>query len=260
MDHDRAGDRAPVSAIPRRFVDFTVLTAVAALGAMVAVGWAVGGRVETPVRFWLLALFVLAGELLPIAVPRRHGLDKVTISAAFAFAMLLCAGVLPACAVYAAASSIADLSERTAPVKVVFNAAQYVLSLAGAGAVLVLAGAGPPIALHAAVLPAIVLAAAGLLSDQPRACRDGRSAAGRPAGRALPGRRPRISRVDGRLPARARARDHRVVADERCADPGRVRARAGDLLGWPPGRDQCAPRSPRPAYRSTEPLAASPRA
>ncbi len=159
MDHDRAGDRAPVRAIPRRFVDFTVLTAVAAVGAMVAVGWAVGGRVETPVRFWLLAFFVLAGELLPVAVPRRHGLDKVTISAAFAFAMLLCAGVLPACAVYAAAVMIVDLWERTAPVKVVFNAAQYVLSLAGAGAVLVLSGAGPPVALHAAVLPAILLAA-----------------------------------------------------------------------------------------------------
>jgi diguanylate cyclase (GGDEF)-like protein len=159
MHHDRAGDGVPVGAIPRRFVDFTVWTAVAALGSLVALGWAVGGRVETPARFWLLALFVLAGELLPVPVPRRHGLDKVTISAAFAFAVLLCAGVLPACVVYAAASSIADLSERTAPVKVVFNAAQYVLSLAGAGAVLVLAGAAPPIALRAAVLPAILLAA-----------------------------------------------------------------------------------------------------
>src|SRR5207244_2698490 len=70
-----------------------------------------------------------------------------------------CTGVLPACVVYAGASVIADLSGRTAPVKVLFNAAQYVLSLAGAGAVLMLLGAGPPVLLHTGAVPAMLLAA-----------------------------------------------------------------------------------------------------
>jgi diguanylate cyclase (GGDEF)-like protein len=158
MDRDRVG-AAVRAGVVSRFVALTGLTVLAACGSVAALGWAVGWHLQTPVRFWLLACFVLAGELLPIPVPRRHGLDKVTISTAFAFAVLLCVGVLPACVVYAGASVIADLSERTAPVKVLFNAAQYVLSLAGAGAVLMLAGAGPPVALHAAVVPAILLAA-----------------------------------------------------------------------------------------------------
>ncbi|MGZ6693960.1 MAG: hypothetical protein ACXVHQ_42105, partial [Solirubrobacteraceae bacterium] len=56
---------------------------------------------------------------------------QVTISTAFAFAVLVSVGVQPACMVYAAAWLIAGRCERTAPVTVVFNAAQYVLSLAG---------------------------------------------------------------------------------------------------------------------------------
>jgi diguanylate cyclase (GGDEF)-like protein len=159
MGCDSASERVAPGAVSRRFVAFTALTVVAAAGAVAALGWKVGWHLGTPGRFWLLAVFVFAGEFLPIPVPRRHGLDKVAVSTAFAFAMLLCVGVLPACAVYAAASATADLWARTAPVKVVFNAAQYVLSLAGAGVVLMLAGAAPPVALDAAVVPAILLAA-----------------------------------------------------------------------------------------------------
>ncbi len=159
MDRDRAGGGVRAGGVSPCFVGFTVLTVVVAAGSVVAFAWTVGWHVATPVRFWLLAVFVLAGELLPISVPRRNGLDKVTISTAFAFAVLVSVGVLPACMVYAAAWLIAGRCERTAPVKVVFNAAQYVLSLAGAGVVLMLAGAVPPVALHAGVLPAILLAA-----------------------------------------------------------------------------------------------------
>jgi diguanylate cyclase (GGDEF)-like protein len=159
MDLDRVGDGVAAGAVSRRFVAFTALTVVAAAGSAAALAWKVGWRVDGPARFWLLALFVLAGEFLPIAVPRRQGLDKVAVSTAFAFAALLCSGVLAACVVYAASSAIADLSARTAPIKVVFNSAQYVLSLAGAGVVLMIAGAGPPVALHTGVVPAILLAA-----------------------------------------------------------------------------------------------------
>ena len=154
MDPDRSGD-----GVSGRFVGFTALTVVAAAGSLAALAWKVGWHLDAPARFWLLALFVLVGEFLPIAVPRRHGLDRVAVSTAFAFAVLLCAGVPAACVVYAAASAIADLSARTAPIKVVFNSAQYVLSLAGAGVVLIVAGASWPVALHTGVVAAILLAA-----------------------------------------------------------------------------------------------------
>ncbi len=158
MGRDDGPSRVRGEPIPRRFIGFTALTVVAALAAVAALALTVGWNVRTPVRFWLLSLFVLTAELLPIPVPRRHGIDKVTISAAYAFAVLLDTGVLPACAVYAAASVIADLCVRTAPAKVIFNAAQYVLSLAGAGAVLIIAGTSPPVALHSGAVPAILLA------------------------------------------------------------------------------------------------------
>jgi diguanylate cyclase (GGDEF)-like protein len=163
MDGDRAGDGVPAGAVSRRFVGFTALTVVAAAGSVAALAWTVGWHLDAPPRFWLLALFVLAGEFLPIPVPRRHGLDKVAVSTAFAFAALLCGGVLPACVVYAASSAVADLSARIAPIKVVFNSAQYVLSLAGAGVVLIVVGAAPPVALHTGVVPAILLAALACL-------------------------------------------------------------------------------------------------
>ena len=159
MDRNRRGDRGSAGAVSGRFVGFTALTVLAAAGSLAALAWKLGWHLGAPGRFWLLALFVLAGEFLPIPVPRRHGLDKVAVSTAFAFAALLCAGVLAACVVYAAASAIADLSARTAPIKVLFNAAQYVLSLAGAGVVLIVAGAGPPVVLHTGVVAAILLAA-----------------------------------------------------------------------------------------------------
>jgi diguanylate cyclase (GGDEF)-like protein len=159
MDHDHVDEGSLPDVLSRPFVGLTAVVVIAAAGCVAVLALGAGWHVGPPVRFWLLALFILAGELLPIPVPRRQGLDKVAVSTAFAFAALLSVGILPACAVYATASVIADLSARTAPIKVIFNSAQYILSLAGAGAVLMLAGAGPPVALHAAVVPAILLAA-----------------------------------------------------------------------------------------------------
>jgi len=145
--------------VSRRFAALTAATTLAAAASVAVLTRTQGWKLDGSVRFWLLGAFVLAGELLPIAVPRRHGLDKVTLSTAFAFAVLMCSGILPACAVYAASSIIADVYARTSPEKVVFNASQYILSIAGAGAVLILAHAAPPVTLHASVVPALALAA-----------------------------------------------------------------------------------------------------
>src|SRR5450631_3687747 len=91
--------------VPRGFILYASVTVAAAL---VAVGLAFAGQwlINDQARFWALAVFVLAGELLPIPVPRRHGLDKITISTPFAFAMLLCFGAAPAMIVYAVCSVV----------------------------------------------------------------------------------------------------------------------------------------------------------
>ena len=67
----------------------------------------------------------------------------MTISTAFAFAILLRCGPGPAALVYVSSSVIADLAGRLAPLKVLFNAAQYLLALLAAGAVLLIAHSFP---------------------------------------------------------------------------------------------------------------------
>src|SRR6059036_3157931 len=77
--------------------------------AVLAVGCiflaAIAGRgglhpaVDDPTRFVLFAVLLLAGEIFPIAVPTRGGgVDEVTISTMFAFAILLGYGTAAAVA------------------------------------------------------------------------------------------------------------------------------------------------------------------
>ena len=135
-----------------------VATALIATGESVPVGdW----------RFWLMALLVLAGELIPIDVPRRDGVDRVAISTAFAFAILLLFGLLPALVAYAAASALADVRARLSALKVAFNAGQYGLSLAAAALVLALLGHEPPVAdIGSALAPVLAGAAAFFVVNQ----------------------------------------------------------------------------------------------
>jgi diguanylate cyclase (GGDEF)-like protein len=118
------------------FVFYAALTAAAAVMVPAAAGWARVWRIDAPGLFWILSGLVLLGELLPIPVPRRHGLARVTISSAFALAILLRFGAGPATAVYVVSLLIADTAARIAPIKVIFNGAQYALSMVAAAAVL----------------------------------------------------------------------------------------------------------------------------
>src|SRR5437660_134781 len=58
--------------------------------------------------FWALALSTLAGEMLPLEIPRRSGDGEVTISTMFSFALLLGTGLFPAVAAQSVASVIQD--------------------------------------------------------------------------------------------------------------------------------------------------------
>ena len=86
------------------------MAAVSAIAAasLVLLRWVREWQIDAPALFVTLSGFVLAGELLPIPVPRRRGLARVTISAAFAFAILLRFGPGPAALVYVSSSVIAD--------------------------------------------------------------------------------------------------------------------------------------------------------
>jgi diguanylate cyclase (GGDEF)-like protein len=81
----------------------------------------------------LLVAFVFLGELLPIELPEHD--DQITVSTTFAYALLLTSGVAAAALVLALASLVADRIGRRPPARIVFNAAQYSLSLSFAGLV-----------------------------------------------------------------------------------------------------------------------------
>ncbi len=150
------------TSVPRSFRRYT---GVVGLAALVAVGLLVptgtwGPALDDP-RFWTLAVLCVLGELLPINLPRRLGHDEVTISTPFAFAVLITFGLLPAIAVYAVSSLLAELVGRVAPVKVLFNIGQYVLSLVAGAGVLALTTSAPHLdGFVPADLPGILLATA----------------------------------------------------------------------------------------------------
>ena len=183
---------SPVSSLvadPRLLVEritsrFSYFCAAVIGGALVALALvAVLGEVGAVPQLTLVVLVALCllGELLPIRLARRDDYDAITVSSGFAFALMLVGGPVVALVAYAAVSAFADAVARRSPVKISFNAAQYVLSMAAAAAVLALTteAAQPPFA--TANLPGTLLAgvtffvvnhvlagtAAALLSERP---------------------------------------------------------------------------------------------
>jgi diguanylate cyclase (GGDEF)-like protein len=159
--HDHNTNSGGGPAVPRAFVAYTAIVGIAATALYAALNWLHSGSIPGSPAFWMLSAFTLGGELLPIPVPRTHGLDKVTISTAFAFALLLRFGPMAATIVYVLSAAIACAVERMAPVKIVFNAAQYALSMLAAAAVLQLAGHAGTVPLTGAEIP--LIAGSGLV-------------------------------------------------------------------------------------------------
>ena len=92
--------------------------------------------------FITLAVLLVASEQYPISVQRRGGSDMVSLSGIFACALVLQWGIGWAVIVQVAAQLLDDVPARRRWWKCVFNAAQYTLSLAAAGAVAHYAGYG----------------------------------------------------------------------------------------------------------------------
>jgi diguanylate cyclase (GGDEF)-like protein len=150
-----SNDRTRWAAFGRYTVALTLVAAPAAAAAGLA--W----RTEFDASrstMWVFAGFVIVGELLPIRVPRRTHVEEVTLSSVFALALAFIFGALPALAVYAGACLVTDLVNRTAPIKVAFNLAASVLSLAAAALVLGAWSTGPPVTLDGVGLLPVLLA------------------------------------------------------------------------------------------------------
>src|SRR5579884_1507883 len=178
--------RAGAPAVPAAFVGYALGTALAAVVALAAVGWAHVWHVRPPGLFWVLSGFTLIGELMPIPVPHRQGLAKVTISTTFAFAILLRFGAAPATAVYVISVLVADAAERVTPVKILFNASQYALAMLAGGAVIAAAHLPAPARVTAGELPSVLLAAlAFFATNHALACTGGALLARLPIGRYL---------------------------------------------------------------------------
>jgi diguanylate cyclase (GGDEF)-like protein len=87
---------------------------------------------DDPVTFAILAAGVVLGELMPIKIPRRGGDEELTLSAAFAMALLLLGGLGPALIAQCAASVLQDAISRKPAWRIRFNAGQYALSMIAA--------------------------------------------------------------------------------------------------------------------------------
>ena len=150
--------------LPASFIRYTLGLALAAIGAMAAVsGQDLGPALARP-ELWVLAGLTCAVELLPIRLVREQSVDSVTVSSAFALAILFAFGALPAMLVWMLAALVADASARLSPVKVLFNAAQYGLSMGAAALALRAAGAHAPLALEPRHLPAMLAASVALFA------------------------------------------------------------------------------------------------
>src|SRR5689334_21865839 len=119
----------------RRYVAVVSLASLSAVALLVILeGSDLADRVDLSLS--CLAALAVLGEFVRIRVLRGGAEGELTLSTAFAFAVLLDGGPLAACVVLAVASVAADVAARKSPARVWFNAAQYVLAMAGASIIL----------------------------------------------------------------------------------------------------------------------------
>jgi signal transduction histidine kinase len=109
----------------------------------------------------LFGAFVVVGELVVVPIRRRGQVRELTVTNTFAYALALLAGTAIGVLVLVAASVVADLTRRKAPIKVAFNAAQWAIALAVGGGICTALGGGQRIT--AASVPALIIGGAVFL-------------------------------------------------------------------------------------------------
>src|SRR3954447_13614116 len=138
--------------MPSAFRAYTVALAVAAVASVAALASLAPRHLHDGPSLVVFALLVLAGELLPVSVPRGEGFEEVTVSAPFALAAMALFGPLAAVAMYGVSCLAVDLFKRTRIASAAFNLSQSVLALASATAAYDSLGGGLAPLLGAAVV------------------------------------------------------------------------------------------------------------
>jgi diguanylate cyclase (GGDEF)-like protein len=87
---------------------------------------------DDPLTFAILGAGVVLGEMLPIKIPRRGDDEELTLSAAFAMAMLVVGGLGPALIAQGLASIMGDITSGKPWWRIRFNFGQYTLAMVAA--------------------------------------------------------------------------------------------------------------------------------
>ncbi|MFI0357992.1 putative bifunctional diguanylate cyclase/phosphodiesterase [Actinomadura sp. 9N407] len=133
------------------WIYFVVVVLLGAAACGTALAGMSGAEIDALVRnpvFWILACFIVFGELRPIITPGSTENNGATTSTTFAFAALLYAGLPIAAVLQAVAAATCGILRGRSPHRIAFNVAQYTLALGAAQLVLRLFGVhADPIAL-----------------------------------------------------------------------------------------------------------------
>ena len=125
--------------MPWRVRYFVLLVCVLATAAVTALAVGSGTDEALPdgelAACLALTLLVLVGELRPIHLARGDSTEEITLGTSFALALLFVGGLGLAVLAMCLSVVVEDVRSRKAPLKTVYNAAQYALSLCAAGAV-----------------------------------------------------------------------------------------------------------------------------
>jgi signal transduction histidine kinase len=130
-----------MSARLRWYVGGVCVAGVVALAAVLA-GLDLDRAREVAGAIAVFAAFVVVGELVNLRIADQNRVKEISITATFAYGLVPLAGTGTAVLVFIVGSVVADVARRKGAVKILFNAAQYVLALAAGGAVYSALGGG----------------------------------------------------------------------------------------------------------------------
>src|SRR2546430_16563975 len=116
----------------RRYIAVVACCGAALSGVLV--GTAPWRTAAAAPLFWLMLACAVAGELIPLRVPFRGDFQRITLSTTFVFVLLLEYGIGVAIGAQVVVSVVDDVLGGKALYKIAFNAAQYSLAVAAAGA------------------------------------------------------------------------------------------------------------------------------
>lgn len=122
------------------FVAAVLVAAVICLVTAAAASGSAGLLGANPLTYLLLTSILLLGELRPLKYVRRHNGGEATATWMISVALLLSVPVVTALVTTAVASAVAEALRRRPPLRVLFNAAQIVVSMALCALVLEVSG------------------------------------------------------------------------------------------------------------------------